>query len=231
MTFSDALVVLGVALALVLYQWERASADRDALLSALNVLVALREAMTWGEWHFGEPWTEEKARERAQKAYDAVMNRSYEEVWRVPTEPLAALLQHPALGGLISAETVKPAGIALRQVGVYNQLVEQQAHFNAVHMTDIKDTRLPPSRRTALAEGAFGISFMLHRSAIMEATWWSDLTHALDANIAQFEAKKRERVWRRQLFRPGLVAAYVFLTAALVAVAWTGIDHAGATRY
>jgi hypothetical protein len=76
--------------------------------------------------YFGRGYTQDRVDEHAQEAYRTVMKKSYSEEFQVLTEGLAALVASPAAGGFVRAETVAAANVALWQVGVFNQLVQQQ---------------------------------------------------------------------------------------------------------
>lgn len=179
------LVPVGFLVTWLVYKKERANEKRRDLDAAVAVLRAVRDGITpWGELYFGKGYSDESARKRAQEDYDwIVKDKSYGEVFHVPTEPLVALLDHPAAGGLIGKETIEVASVALWQLGIFNQLVRQKSDFNGRHLAEIRDVDLSPERRRALADAAFSQSAMLHARGVGDATWWVNLMHQLEANI------------------------------------------------
>jgi hypothetical protein len=130
LTLGDAFVLLGVAFAWLLYALQRQQAERRDLTSALDMLGAIREAIVpWGDLPF-QSYSDASAAARAQNDRAAALQASITSrdllmVWRVPTEPLATLIEHPAMGGLIRAKTVQDAVIALRQMNIFNQVGKQ----------------------------------------------------------------------------------------------------------
>jgi len=201
---GDVLVLVGLLVTWVVYRKARddaAQRDREAALgSLLGVWATMTESTSpagtppsdrehgaptpWGELYFGGGYTEESARARAQQDYDAISKRSYAQVFEVPTEPLAALVASPFAGTLIGNETIEAAQVALWQIGVFNQLVRQQTDLNSRHLAEIADPELPESRRHAVAQGAWWVSFMLHASAIGDARWYARLKGELAQNIS-----------------------------------------------
>jgi hypothetical protein len=80
---------------------------------------------------------------------------------------------------------------------VFNQLVQQQTDFIAMHAAEIRGHR----DKEALATAADVISQHLHEGGIGDAEWYRELIHALDANIDQLasalKAKKQRRPWQK----------------------------------
>lgn len=179
------LVPVGFALTWYLYKRERSNEKRRDLDAAVSVLRAVRDGIRpWGELYFSKGYDDESARERAQKDHDWIMrDKSYGEVFHVPSDPLVALLSHPAAGGLIERETVEAASVALWQIGIFNQLVRQKSDFNARHLAEMRDSDLPPERRRALADAAFSQSAMLHAKGVGDGAWYANLMHRLEDNI------------------------------------------------
>jgi hypothetical protein len=221
-TFGDALTLLGLAIAVLLFQAQREQERRRALDAAFDLLSAVRDGiLPWGELYFRGGYDEETARQRAQRDFDYVMTCGYGQVFHVPTEPLAALIASPAAGGLIGKATVEAANVALWQLGVFNQLVRQQTDFNASHLAEIRDGTLPQTRRQAIADAAYSLSGMLHAQGIGDASWYAALMRELEANMRELADRRAEGWWRR----PALALATLFVVGAIVAATWTGIDR------
>jgi hypothetical protein len=222
-TFGDSLTLFGLALAVLLYQGQRARERGRDLDAAVGLLKAVRAGMTpWGDLYFGDGYDECRIEKHATRDYQAVMDKGYSQVFHVPTEPLAALIASPAAGGLVNTNTVTAANVALWQIGVFNQFVRQQTDFNARHLAEFKDEDLPTARRENLATAAYLISKMLHGSGIGDAKWYANLMGELEANVTELQDHRARRWWTR----PALLLAIVFVAAALVPVTWTGIDLA-----
>jgi hypothetical protein len=62
-----------------------------------------------------------------------------DQVFVVPTEPLARLATTPPSPGLISQDTVAAANTALWRLHVFNQLVGLQTAFNAGCVGEVGD--------------------------------------------------------------------------------------------
>jgi hypothetical protein len=181
---GDILIIAGLVLSYRIYHRERADLIERDTESVLAMLEAMRDGIrAWADPYFTTGYDEQGASERAQGDYKAVMDRSYGQLFRVPTEPLVALIERSVGGSLLRKETVEAANIALWRMGVFNQLVQQQTDFNARHLSEIYDPALPEAQRRALADGARAISTMLHASVIGDATWYKRLKAELETNI------------------------------------------------
>jgi hypothetical protein len=189
--FWGALVVLvSVGVAIIIYWRQRLVSKRRVLATLRAVrdgMIKWKAERGWGDRHFGTAYSEPEAETRARQDFDAIMEKTYAQNFRVPTEPLAALIQRP--DALITSGTVEAVNIALWRIGVFNQLVQQQTDFNARHLAEIIHSNLPDERRRDLAEAARRISVMLHRDAIGDASWYQDLKAALTANIETLESR------------------------------------------
>jgi hypothetical protein len=223
MTFGDAWVVLGVVVALLLFLLDRAWTERREIKSACNALIAIRDAIKpWGDRYFAKGYSDEEAWVRAQEDHKYISAGSYGEIFRVPTEPVAALFTHPALGGLIRPKTVEAVGVALWRMSTFNQLVQQKSTFNAQHLVDyVSDGPEANQRREVLGTAARVQSAMLHGSAISDGQWYADLMREVNSNIQRLTEAQSGKWWARRW----VLAFSPLVAAAVVAVAWTGIDQ------
>jgi hypothetical protein len=222
MSLGDALTLLGIALAVLLWELQRLVDERWEIDAAGALIVAVRQGLApWGDLYFGAGYDAAAAEARGAEDFRLVMDRNYAQVFHVPTEPLEALIANPAAGGRITEATVTVANVALWQLGVFNQLVGQQTDFNAQHIAEMRDPTLPPPRREALATAASSISTMLHRHGISDALWYSALLRQLETNRLDLVRWRRRSWWSR----PTLVAAALFSVVAVVASLWTGVDR------
>jgi hypothetical protein len=108
--------------------------------------------------------------------------------------------------------------VALWQLGVFNQLVQQQTAFYGAHMAEINDENLSQSDRLALAKAATAQAYMLHGRGIGNAGandgWYRRLTNQVEKNAS--DLRRAARWWR---VSPGLAfAAVVLIIAVGVAV-------------
>jgi hypothetical protein len=127
-------------------------------------------------------------------------------------------MRSPYAGSLIEAETMRAVGVAVWQIGVFNDLVRQKTDFNALHLVDLCDPALLHARRVKLAEAAKTQSVILHRNGVGEGAWYSKLTCDLEQNV---RALGTRRPWWITL-PVGIACALVIAT--LIAVAWTALD-------
>jgi hypothetical protein len=54
------------------------------------------------------------------------VHRSFQENFRVPTDPLVSLIMQPGEGRFVSRSTIEAANIALWRMGQFNQIVQEQ---------------------------------------------------------------------------------------------------------
>jgi hypothetical protein len=206
---------------LLVYELERTWSEGRDLDAGRKVLLAIRDAMPWGDLYFGTGYDDAAAERRAAQDYESIAeHHSYGEIFQVPTEPLAALLANPGAGGPIRRETIEAASNALWQIGIFNQLVRQKTDFNARHLAEFVDRDLPEARREVLANAAFSQSRMLHASGIGDAAWWAAVKDAFHANI-----KVLNQRWARRWFRWQLALAFVFVAATVVLAVVIGADR------
>jgi hypothetical protein len=196
LTFSDALVLFGLALTLFLYRLERHTSDRSDLRDALAALQGARNGMEpWATLYFRTNYDEKTARTRAHLDYDAVMRRGHGIVYRVPTDGVSALIDRLGQGIPARAETIEAINIALWQIGKFNQLVQQQTDFHATHLPEIMNPQLPEANRIALATAAESISFLLHFGGISNGMWYQSLLDELSAESASLGERLGRRWW------------------------------------
>jgi len=176
------------ALAWFGFRYERHRRWRADVEAALGVLRAVHHGMVtgltpgqavgWGQLYFSTIYTEAVALRRAQETWEAVMGGNMDQVFVVPTAPLARLATTSPHEGLIETRTVAVANFALWRAEVFNQLAGQLTDFNAVHAPEIMDATTTPARRETLAATASAISHTLHRDGIGEA--WAAGAHGAD---------------------------------------------------
>jgi hypothetical protein len=154
---GDGLAVTGLGVAVLLYALQSALARRREVLAARASLLGVRAGMLdgWGSWFFSHVYGEADAAARAMEDAELVRKeRGHHQVFLVPREPLVALATSPAAGDLISDDTVESASLALYWIGVFNQLVQQETDFNALHLAEIRGEVISEPEREAVALGA-----------------------------------------------------------------------------
>jgi hypothetical protein len=192
--FGDLLVVASVVVAvLIFWQTQRASRrrQRESTLAHLRGVKVAMEA--WADDFFGTSYAgDDAARNRSEIDFNAVMQGSYFQNFRVPTEPVASLSQPPGEAWPIAARTIETASVALLRFTVFNQLVQQQTDFNVLHAEELQHPDIDDGQtRHPIALAARRISETIHHDAIGDATWYVDFIKALDANILELELMLR----------------------------------------
>jgi hypothetical protein len=184
---GDLLVLVGLGLTYVVYRRQSFDSYTRQVRSAVAVLRAVRNGVSlWGDQHFGgDGYTAETAWKRAQDDYVAVKAGTYSQNFRVPVEPIVALIQQPGEGRFINRATIEAANIALWRLGSFNQLVQQQTDFNALYLS--QGQALGDEQREELAKAARQISMMIHESAIGDAQWYRNLMRVIETNIHDLE--------------------------------------------
>src|SRR5947209_5468704 len=113
MDLGSALTVVSLAFAWLLYQLQRAADRRQQIGTARSVLRAVESGLTgkegWGHVFFENEWIGEALGERANNDFNAVLDGRVNQVFEVPTEPLATLVGSPAAGDLIHRDTIAAA--------------------------------------------------------------------------------------------------------------------------
>ena len=126
--------------------------------------------------------------------------RSLDQVFVVPTQPLAKLATTAPQDGLIDATTVAVANFALWRVHVFNQLVGLLTDFNVQHAVEIMSGGTSQTRREELAEAAGGLSLLVHEYGIGWAWsrhpgggrgWYGALVEAIGGNMSDLATERR----------------------------------------
>jgi hypothetical protein len=198
------ITLVSLAAAFGLYFAQRADSKKRDIDAALGMLEAVRNGMPrWSDEYFANTFDATnpdqlvRLRQHAEEDRKAVLAGAYRQVFLVPTAPLVALLEQPSAGDLISKETIEAANVALWQLGIFNQLAQQQTDFNTSHAAAIASGT--PAEREPLAAASFRISYALHEKGIGAALWYRDLLGALGANIEALQARRREVHWYKPL--------------------------------
>ncbi len=158
------------------------------------------------------------AKQRARSAAGGL-----DHVFVLPTEPVAALIadQRAVAAGLISPDTVVRGTVALWQISKINELVREQATFNAMYAPDFADKSLSLDRQAAVLEAGVGISDFLHGTGVGDArdSWYEPLKDSVDADLRALESRGgwRGTVLRNAAFIPGDIAALRALMAVAAA--------------
>ena len=200
---GDLIVLIALLSTYVIFRVQQRTSENleiDSTISALNgVLHGMGE---WGKFHFEGGWAGEKAVSRTRLDYDKIMG-TYEgdppgfkvpQNYRVPKEPLVALVEHSESLALLDVETLKIANEALRRVEIFNQLVQMQTDFNMLHFHEILDAGLNPHQREQIARSSERLALWIHR-AIDDADWYNELMTAMDGNVAGLKLRKRKHWW------------------------------------
>lgn len=206
---STALTVLALVVAWTTFRLERFSSRRHDIAGARAVVSAVQRGMTegmpeldaryqgWGEIYFTTVYDRRTALLRANQAAKAVEARGWDQVFVVPTEPLALLAT--TASDLISQETIFAANFALWRVKVFNQFVDAQSAFNARHAAEIMDQSTSQKRLLALAVAARGISEGMHFDGIGSAGsaegWYTRLKDAVESDIKRLREMEEEGFW------------------------------------
>jgi hypothetical protein len=184
------------------------------------------QAVGWGQLYFSNEYTEATAAERAQQTHDGVMQRSIDQIFVVPTEPLAKLATSTPQEGLIDSATVAVANSALWRVGVFNQLVWQLTDFNTEHAVEIFQPATSEPRRRELASAAASLSMQIHADGIGRSWsalpgggrgWYGALVEAIGSNLMALVVQLDTPRWRQLIEWPYWVGDFLVL-GGLVAV-------------
>jgi hypothetical protein len=137
------------------------------------------------------------AKLRAKKDYEAVMTFSYNQNFRVPTEPVISVIQQ-AEQGWLTRMTIEADNVALWRMEVFNQLVQQQTDFNAAHLYQILNGGgMSPNDRAALANGAQRISETIY-VGIGNTRWYPRLIDQIEQNIDILQHENDKGWWTRR---------------------------------
>jgi hypothetical protein len=182
--FSDLIVVGSVVVAVSIYLVQKRGSVKRQRESTLAHLKGVKAAMeVWGSDYFDTDYSGAAAKDRGNLDAKKIMNKDYFQNFRVPTEPVASLIQPPEDAWPLQSATVQAASIALLKMTHFNQLVQQQTDFNLRHAAEIAQWDLPESTRRWIALGARKISENIHGGVIDDGTWYKDLMKAINANI------------------------------------------------
>lgn len=224
-----------VLVAWVVFRLERAASRQRERGAAREVLLAVQRGIVeglpdqgipgWGEIYFSTIYDGREALRRSVATRAAVEQRNWDQVFVVPTAPLE-LLATTSGGGLISEETVFAANFALWRVMVFNQYVQQQGLFNALHAAEILDPATTEERLRTLGIAAGNLSEGLHLDGIghanAEGGWYDRLKKAVASDIDRLGELSAERWWRyggeRHLLFGDVGVAAVFIVALLFVV-------------
>jgi hypothetical protein len=222
-----------VVLAWLTFRLERGASRQRDRAAALAVLRAVQQGIVeglpgqrgWGEFYFATIYDSRETQRRALETRGMVEKHGWDQVFVVPTAPLE-LLATSNHGGLISEETVFAANLALWRVEIFNQLVQQQAMFNAVHAPEILDRNTTGDRLTILGIVAGNLSQGIHADGIgranAEGGWYDRLKKAVAADVERLGEAAQEPWWRsepRLLVGDLVVLLLVAIAAAAVIVA------------
>jgi hypothetical protein len=171
----EVVTAAGFALAWLAFRYDRHVRWRGAVDAAHGTLSSVYQGIVagvpplgsqsaWGRHYLHTIYTDEVAKERANKTRELVMMRGIDQVLVVPTEPLAMLATVAPHPGLIEPTTVAVANTALWRVGVFNQLVQQMADFSAAHAVEITSNATEWERREDIAAAAMSRSYFVQRA-------------------------------------------------------------------
>lgn len=233
----EVVTVGALVLAWFTFRYDRHRRWRAAIDAAYGSLRAVHHGMVqgltadqavgWGQLYFLNGYTEEAAQERARETYRAVRARVIDEVFVVPTEPLAKLATATPRDDLLAYKAIAAANFALWRVHVFNQLVLQLADFNTVHLAEIASEDTDDRRRENLAEAAAGLSWFVHWQGIGlswaqedgSRGWYGALVDAIGENMRDLHAERsrHRRHWFLQLVIVVDALAVGILVGAIVA--------------
>jgi hypothetical protein len=200
---NDILLIVGFAVAAIIYGATQHTGTQQQRRSTLNHLNGVKAAMSaWGDSYFNTAYEGAGLHERIKEDRDLVLGGQYMQNFMVPIQPVEGLVEPPGDSWPLEPRTVEAAGAALHRMVVFNQLVQQQTDFHALHAAEYKDPEVP---KKPLAEAAENISRHLHGGVIGDREWYIELSTAIDANIKTLEdmlrmnRPKRHRPWLQRL--------------------------------
>jgi hypothetical protein len=200
---GDVLVLAGAFIAFHVYQLQQDTLKRQRQQSSLDHLESVKAALIdWYSNFFNANYRGEAAVVRAEQDRKAIQARSYGQVYMVPTDPVASLIQPSGDLWPFSLQTLRAANIALSHMTVFNQFVRQQSEFNVLHAVEIR--RVEGRHLDDISEAGLRISTDLHQS-IDSGDWNRELKAAVTLNIAELwvllAASPPNRPIRRMLRR------------------------------
>jgi hypothetical protein len=183
-------------------------------------MVGRGDDESWGAKYFVGRWTEEKAAEAGQHHREMLLERKYEQVLVVPSEPLTALVASPLAGDLVSEETIYAANLALWHIAGFNQLVLQHTWMLASALFEINRPNTAEEDLIGIATAIGAQTTLLHRRGVGEPDepggWYRRLRTAVNADIGRLAT---DRQWKR-LYGMADAAALLLLMGAVAAFAW-----------
>jgi hypothetical protein len=204
---TEVLAAAAIVAGWIIFRLDRRAQSKATVAHARALLNAVREGIVegaagqsgWGETYFSKVYDAREAALRATEDRRAIEGKSINQVFAVPTEPLAALATATGPGAeLISQRTLIAANVALWRVRVFNQFVEMQSSFHVRHLTEIVDPNTGSDRRRALGVAADVVSTFMHGSGIGGANlpggWYHELKEAVAENVANLDDRAR-RTW------------------------------------
>jgi hypothetical protein len=193
---GDIGIAISILATVCVYLGQRNASNMRQLDSTLAALHAAGNGVgLWGPQHFSTAYTNEVATQRARKDYVAIIGHGYSLNFRVPIEPIVSLIEHAGDKWQIDRKTIEAANKALWRIVTFNQIVEMQTNFNALHFSEILSDTIDDKRRAALAKSAEVISYVLHANTIGDESWYQQLMDAIDANIRRLESEHKRHWW------------------------------------
>ena len=194
---GDLGVLAGIVASLCIYFGQANASKMRQLDTTLAALHAAKDGVdqVWGPQHFETSYTDEVATMRSRMDAAAIVGHGYSMNFCVPTEPIASLIHHAGDKWQIRAKTVEAANKALWRIGTFNQIVQMQTEFNALHFPEVLDDDIDDKRREAIAKAASTISYILHANTIGEEPWYREYMDAIAENVALIERLRKRHWW------------------------------------
>ncbi len=211
---ANVLTVAAISLAWLAFRLERQRVRARDIAEALGTLNAVWHGMVeprglgfafvpgWGNNYFAKDYEGELLVLREAETRRMIGERVPDQVFVVPTEPLARLASTSPSPGLITERTVSVANFALWKIGVFNQLAEKLTAWNVQHAAEIVDPETPPERRRVLEHAAARISHELHgygvgggwrKPTLGEQGWYRALVDSLLNNKHELQGVPKSR--------------------------------------
>jgi hypothetical protein len=228
----ELLAAVAVLVAWAVFRLDRHAQRQSVLQDARARLLGVQHGMVegdgdqpgWGEVYFAARYAGLEAVARAEQTRSLIRKGGIDQVFVVPTEPVARLATARGVGeDLISERTIAAASILLWRLHVFNQLVGQLSRYNAQYLAEIIDEETPPERREVLAHAGFALSRMLHGDGIGTASeqggWYAEFKAAVASDIKRLRDLERFR-WpgdrRERHLAVGDLLAAAFMVFAVV---------------
>lgn len=231
---TDVLTFAALALAWFAFRFDRHRRWSDALEAAYGSLRAVHHGMVqgltagqaagWGQLYFSTDYDDLTAVTRAEQTRNSVRAGGVDQVFVVPTEPLAKLATATPHEHLVTYKTIAIANFALWRLHGFNQLVRQLTDFYTANITEI--TTGEEERRKEIAEAAMFLSWVVHHDGIGRAWsvlpdggrgWYGELVEAIGENMTGLDSERRSRT-RRSVTAFPYVVVDVLVAVGLVTV-------------